>query len=315
MINGLVNFHCVRSGNSLMVQLPTGEYITSCGVRLKIGGYNNSDVVVITDDQLPLYKVTPSQKVLSHFAYEDENGATLEMSNEQMQNARKIILDPYLNQYGDPCYPDLDTEFRVRSQLRALDEYKAVYTETEEQHEKLTITEVGSFIDTGSEFITTPIIFGKATFPRETFFRLDQTGVVNQEFHKWIAENNLQDRTHNQFDGYVKFVKVNNEHTMYSFHTGTEKNSFSYYKTLEEAKNAEKRLRKQVRQHARLKVFGGEIIIDQTTIKEVSKKIDSVRILVDQIDPKAKTANYRYGALNKIREIEKLLLDSVDEND
>lgn len=226
-------------------------------------------------------KVTKFPRETSH--YQHESGDTL-TSEEVLVIRRKYL--------GDVCYendyPDLETEYKHKKELLILEDYKPVYTQKEDEYEVVELTCVGSAEDTGSDFITTALCYGKASFGNSGFYKVDLSRIAANELMGFVIKNELEASFENATHSNVHYAKIKGNYIMTSFDESREK-KFRYATSLGAAKLLESDLRSKIRNHLSVKVFGDGGVLKEDSLKEIVSNLEKFSRTLGDVQSKQKT--------------------------
>ena len=235
-----------------------------------------------------------------HYLY---NGGVL--SVEEFDKIKSEIYDQQLSQYWDEdsdeyVYPTLEEEFEVRKAQESLrNDYTAVYSEKGYYWEDVALNIVGEWVDTGSEWITTPFSFGMTTYGSGAF-QVSSSALAWHTFKNWCNNNDKK------YDGdNLRFVKVDGSYVFGTRfdHTPYIKSSSSVrvFKTIEEAKDYEEEVRSSIIKHM------NSLFLDQE-LKDRERKsvIEDLRLIKTSLlgmDVKVKSNTSKRQVLNKIEKV------------
>jgi hypothetical protein len=295
MIALLRDFEAVKSGEVLIVQLPSNwqQYAISG----KVLGSRSGHQITIHQDEV-LQKYTPPVKTFVKVVFEDKS----ELSVEEY----RAIQNKYIDEDGDTTYPSLEAEFEHRKQLLELDKSIKVYDETIEQFTPIELTIIGEMNDTGSKYITTPLVYGKARFSQYTegFYNLNVLSLLADALKDFAEESNLQ-LTNSSHSGY-RFAKLDDTYVSNkTWDDMLEGKSNRTFKTLEEAKSAENIIRNDFLNYLRAKF--NKNTLDAASVAQVYTRLESIKNSVRDLDVKQKSYHSKNATITFINDLLKKL--------
>lgn len=285
----LKQHEAVKCGDVLVVQLGTGQYAVSGN---KLERTYNTQVSILEGELLQTY-VAPIKKLIKIITAE---------------GAEYTAEDYYrLNNIDVEDFETLDEEYNHRKLLQSLHDGEKVYEETPEVFTPVEITIVGEFKDTGSKYITTPLVHGNARFSSydNSFYRLDVTQLFVDTVKQFAQDSNLKlEESHSW-----KYCKIDGQYIASS--TQLEKyadKSVRMCSSLEAAKELENGIRSEINTYLRGRFNRTEM--NKITAAQVFTDIERIRSRVQQLDVKQKhaseqksLANLCTTLLNKLGEI------------
>lgn len=293
MISGLKLHQAVQVNDDLLlVKLDTyKEYKVE---DTHINTNNNSSNFYIGVNS-KVYLVTRLRKRTTSYVLKDGT----ELTVEKYQEKRKEIFGKYYSSYDDELYfPDTETELRIKGNWIPYEKPESIYSEPEEILEPVEITIVGAIEDTGSKYITTPILLGKTTWNYKSgFYRVNITRATYDVWcelaskYKDVAVFDNTDRN------YLRWAKVDGT---YLFNDSYTERQYSYHTTLEEAQTSLNRWEKIVRTKILDKIKPKSI--NDKQVSEVINLLNKTYNDVQAIDSKVKTQSEQNGALRRLRE-------------
>lgn len=292
-LEGLLPYNAIRIGGQLAVNLPSGNY-KIC--EKEVPSY--SSVVFLEEECLPIFRIKKGGLFVKR--REREDGETI--SNEEFMERYSKITEGY-REDDEFCFPDLETEYRVKKAIQDLELFGPIYDKHPDTFEEVDIVVVGEAADTGSKFITTALSVGKGSFVNANFYKVDVSGVVADEFKRFMIENQIEyvNPTHSN----VRFVQVNGKYIMTNIVGGSEK-VFSYCTSLSEAQKSEKEKRSEIKTHLSLLFHKGEPV----SVGEIYSSLLEIKESVSKLRTTAKSTTSRNSALNKIN----TLLENMKHN-
>lgn len=295
MIALLKDYEAVKSGEVLIVQLPSNwqQYAISGKVLSSRSGQQ----ITIHQDEV-LQKYIPPVKTFVKVKFEDNS----ELSAETF----KAIQNKYIDEDGDTVYPSLEVEFEHRKQLLELSGAEKVYDETPEEFIPIELTIIGEMSDTGSKYITTPLVYGKARFSQytESFYNLNVLALLADSLTDFSEKNNLK-LTNSSHSGY-KFAQLDGAYiSNKSWDDMLEGKSNRTYKTLQEAKSAEQLYRNDFLNYLRAKF--NKNTLDAVSIAQVYAKLESIKNSVRDLDVKQKSYHSKNTTITLINDLLKKL--------
>ena len=294
IINGLKAHQAIKVGNNYLVELGNQSYVVND--REVVGNYNGVQILVTEDDIKSILRVERPIRELIH--YVDESGNKVD---KDVVQSKRAILGNYVDEDGDYCFPDLDTEYKVRKEVEPYNNLKPVYSEPEAKLVPVSIDIVGEHEETGSKFITTPYIIGEAKFSGGGLYSVDETGVLWDEFNKIIKNNpnwKVDIPNHSQLE-YIKingkYVFTNNSGRMYK--TKTRK----CFVSKDDAIGHEANLRSDIKR----KIAGVmvDVELNLAEINNVVAKIKSIKTSLLGVETKQKTYSSYQSTLRNINEL------------
>jgi len=177
-----------------------------------------------------------------------------------------------------------------------------VYETTPAYTEDLEITVVGSVEDTGSDFIETPYVYGKANFGKSGVYRVNLSRTAMDEFCKVRVEYSEVDfdvPTHS----HLKYVKIagnyvfTNRSERWINDTGT----FVVLNDLEQAHEKEREIRKFVR--GMLETYAAPKKAGDVEIKDFVASLRGIKATVDELNVKQKSHHSYVGLRRRINEL------------
>lgn len=242
-------------------------------------GYNRSKNFIVNKGSA-IEKVTEFSKELAYYESGDGEVKSIEDVNSVSNKYRD---EGYLD-----SYPDLETEYEHKKELLALEKYLPVYNQKEDENTLVELNCVGTAEDTGSDFITTALCQGQASFSNSGFYKVDLSRIVANELMKFVLDNDLQDKFENSSHSNVHYAKINNTYMMTGFEESRE-NKFRYSTSLTSAVGVESDLRKCIKTHLNVKVFGDDVLLNENSLKQVVGKIEGFKRTLSEIQSKQKT--------------------------
>lgn len=278
--NGLEQHQAIKCNDKYVVQLGLC-YGNSYEIE---GALSNGSKQVVVDDL---------NKIKRYFGEQKKTvGAIISDGSEVPIETIQQFNDKYF-QYEDEdgrMWFGEDTEAELQyvkdKAYYRVQEY--VYETTPAYTEDLEITVVGSVEDTGSNFIETPYVYGKANFGSSGVYRVNLSSIAMYEFCKVRAEY-----PNVEFDvpthSHLKYVKVN---TQYIFTNCSERwindtGTFVVLNDLEQAHEKEREIRKFVR--GMLETYAAPRKAGDVEIKDFVESLKSIKGSVERLDVKQKS--------------------------
>jgi len=296
MIALLRDFEAVKSGEVLIIQLPI-NYSQHYAVSGKVIGNRSGHQITIHQDEV-LQKYTAPVRNLVKVVLE----SGIELSPDEM----KVIQNQYKDEDYYTAYPSLEVEFEHRKQLLELEKAERVYEETPEEFIPIELTIIGEMNDTGSKYITTPLVYGKARFSQytESFYNLNVLFLLADVMKDFADSNNLK-FTNSTHSGY-RFAQIDDKYVSNkTWDDMLEGKSNRTYKTLQEAKSAEQVYRNDFLNYLRAKF--NKNTLDAASIAQVYAKLESIKNSVRDLEVKQKSYHSKNAAINLINDLLKKL--------
>jgi hypothetical protein len=159
------------------------------------------------------------------------------------EDYHKIIYDnqgKYIDDYDEPEYPDLDTEYACKKELLKLKEYEPVYTITPGEKRKFEYEIISVVEDTQSKYIDNFLCYSEGRYVNGKLYKLNELKVLQDTAQEYCDSQNL--KWSNDHRDTIKFFKINGEYVFYSSDVKDFVN-VSYHKTLKEAQERETTIR------------------------------------------------------------------------
>ena len=240
-----------------------------------------------TVDDLTKIKIKKSPaKVLTH--YENDEGIKKTVDEYNRRNVQ------WLDYLDEDYYPesfhcdDLEVEKKWVEHKYYWNGFKPVYEEQPETIEDVEITVVGTYQDTGSDFIQSALSIGKVSFaPYNGLYKVTLLAVAMDEYNKFVAENAEYIKEHSikmelPTHSGLKFLQVDNAYIFTNCGVeAIEKPTVKVVTDLEQAKELETNMRRFVRTRLNTALFKEKISKEDKMhiICEVERIQDKVRSL------------------------------------
>lgn len=298
-IENLRHYEAVKSGDTVIVQLPTSYPAAYMVGDRKVNGGQ----IAINKDET-IYSFTAPKKTWIKTILKD--GTEL-----SAQEVNKIHNQYYDEDRDDIVYPSLEAEFEHRKELLRLGEGEKVYLEEEAILTPIEYTVVGELEDTGSPFIESAVVYGKGRFYTNdnSFYRLNTSGVIGDTLQKFAAENKLSFSNANH-SGYL-YAKIKDQYVIGSGSKWEKQSNdcFRYFPTATEAKKYEGDLRAELNEHLCGK-FNTTVISKATAaqifadVQGILRRVESLDVMRKAQDDKRYTVNAINALLKRLGEIQ-----------
>jgi len=285
VITMLNDYEAVVSGDVMIIQLPISRKWDIDGKRIETSYMKCQQFSVAKDAIISL--VTPPQRTLKYYTKDG-----IDIPSERM-SAYRAEYD-----YGDN-YPSLEVEFEHRKLLAELDKFTAVYEESPEILTPIEYKIIGEFTDTGSDFIETPLTYGKGRFYNNetSFFKLNVTGLLGNELQKFAKERGLSFDNSNH-SGY-RYAKIDGVYVSEkAWENRLQEGSAQYYPTLSSAIGTEQALVGELRLMLNAKFNYNKV--DGVLVNEIYNELTYIKNKVIFLDVKAKHDTDKKITLNRI---------------
>lgn len=277
----------VVSGDVLIVQLDSRQYAVSGNV---LQGVYNKQIPIAKDEVLQLY-TPPVKKLVSVIVGDTQYSA------EEYYRLNNVDIDEITT---------LEEEFAHRKLLETLRLGEKVYEETPAVFTPVEIKIVGEVKDTGSKYITTPLVYGKARFSNYDtgFYKLNISELFVDVVKKFSEETGLPlDKPQGNS---WKFAKIDGQY----FATGTELEKYAdqamrIVNTLDAAKELEDNIRSEIEAYLRGRF--NRTVINKTTAAQLFCDLERLRKNVMDLDVKQKSILDQTRAGKSISEMLKKL--------
>lgn len=275
-IEYLKTHEAVACGDVLIVQLGSGRYAVSGKV---LNHTYNCQISIAEGEVLQSY--CGSQKTLIKIITTEGK----EYTAEEYYKLNGVDIDYIYN---------LDEEYAHRKLLKSLDEGEKVYEETPEIFTPVDITIVGEMKDTGSKYITTPLVYGNARFSSydNSFYRLDATQLFVDTIKQFAEDSQLKlEESHSW-----KYCKIDGQYIASS--TPLEKYAEKAVRmcaSLEAAKDLENSIRSEINTYLRGRFNRTEM--NKITAAQVYTDIESICKRIQQLDVKQKHISEQKSAV------------------
>lgn len=302
MFNDLPDNKAIKMGEVFIVKLPASYYngFEINGVRVNGGLHTLPNLDNI-------YSVKPSLKRLTHY----------ELNGEEIGVAIFNSKSPssyYDDDYEEYQFDSLEHEYDVKKEWERIKDAVPIYKETPEQLLPVEIEVIGTMVDTGSKFISTPYQLGKAFFDSSGgIYNLDRYSIACDEVRQ-IRQEYPDAKVDLPTHSGLEYLKVNGT---YIFTRAPEPwikgSSFPTIVTsLDAAKEIERDTRKIVR--SRMMVEIKPIVADSIMLKDIYKFLDRVEDSLSSIEVKQKSYHCKRALVNrlaeKMKELEQFVMDS-----
>lgn len=283
-IEYLKTHEAVACGDVLIVQLGSGRYAVSGKL---LNHTYNSQISIAEGEVLQSY--CGSQKTLIKIITTEGK----EYTAEEYYKLKGVDIDYIYN---------LDEEYAHRKLLKSLDEGEKVYEETPEIFTPVEITIVGEMKDTGSVYITTPLVYGNARFSSydNSFYRLDVSQLFVDVVKQFSEARNL--KLEKNDNNSWKFCKIDGQYIASS--TPLEKyaeKTVRMYPSLELAKNSESSIRLEILQYLYGRFNRQEL--SKTTAAQVFVEVEDIMKKVKSLEVKQKSLSAQTTTLRKLQEL------------
>lgn len=287
MFEYLREHEAVVSGDVLIVQLGSRQYAVSGNVLERT---YNKQIPIVKDEVLQLY-TPPVKKLVSVIV-----GDTTYTAEEYYR----------LNNVDINEIPTLEEEFAHRRLLANLRLGEKVYEETPAVFTPVEIKIVGEVKDTGSKYITTPLVYGKARFSNygNGFYKLNISELFVDTVKKFSEDTGLSlDKP--QVNSW-KFAKIDGQY----FATGTELEKYAdkavrIVNTLEAAKELEDGIRSEIETYLRGRF--NRTVINKVTAAQLFCDLERLRKNIMDLEVKQKSSSDQSRAVKTIGEMLKKL--------
>lgn len=292
--SGLEQHQAIKCNDKYVVQLGYNNYEWKYEVN---GVQSRGGRQIVVDDLSEIKRYVQEQKKTIGAIISD--GSEVPVETIQQFNAK---YSQYEDEDGRMWF-DEDTEAELQyvkdKAYYRVQEY--VYETTPAYTEDLEITVVGSVEDTGSDFIETPYVYGKANFGSSGVYRVNLSRIAMDELCKVRAEypNVVFDLPkHN----HLKYVKVD---TQYVFTNRSERwindtGTLVFLNDLEQAHEKEREIRKFVR--GMLETYAAPRKAGDIEIKDFVESLRSIKTSVEQLDVKQKSRSGYMALLKTIND-------------
>lgn len=296
LFTDLTTNQAVKIGSVFVVNLPRGDYLSPSGSRVTFEGFNNQFSI---DSVEGWKKIIKSPKTILEFIFEDGSKVPYEDYSK--------VLEKHSSYYDDDLeefvYPDLETEFEIKKELEVFNRAEKVYSEPSETHEPVNIQVVGAAKDSGSEFINSPIQYGRVSWNSGVgIWKVDCGKIAKDAFEKATCE--ITDKelpTHSN----ITYAKVKGK---YAF-TNDEKrydwvkNPDSVFITdsFEEAYQKEEFVRKYVTN--RVEMFLDDSKVTEQAAQDIWQSLKQIRTRITDIDAKQKSVGSKHSVLKAVDEL------------
>jgi len=290
----LIANQAVKVGSAFVVNLPRGDYLSPSGNRVTVGGFDNQFSI---DSVEGWKKIIKSPKTILEFILEDG-------SKVPYEDYRKV-LERHSSYYDDNLeefvYPDLETEFEIKKEFEVFNRAEKVYSEPTESHEPVNIQVVGAAKDSGSEFINSPIQYGRVHWNSGVgIWKVDCGKIARDAFEKATYE--ITDKelpTHSN----ITYAKVKGKFAFINDERRYDwvKNPASVFITdsFEEACQKEEFIRKYVTN--RVGMFLSKVT--EQTAQDIWQSLKQIRSRITDIDAKQKSAGSKHASLKAVDEL------------
>lgn len=280
-------FEAVTSGDTMIVQFPSDHNQYTIDGKLMRSTYNRQ---IAMDVNSEICRYTPPKKTLAKVIAADGVEYTAE--------ERSAELSRFLGEDGEAGYPSLEVEFEHRKLLQNINDGEMIYDVTDAETTPVEVTVVGEYVDTGSKFITTPLIFGKGRFytSANSFYKVNVAGVIGDTIKTFAEENNLkfENSTHSGF----RYAKVDGSYVIPKEWELDSQKGERVLPTLEAAKQFEGEVRQVISRHLRAKFNIGRA--SGILISELYSELVSISNLLDKLDVKQKSVQTKHTVREKL---------------
>lgn len=278
----LKQHEAVKCGDVLIIQLGSGRYAVSG----KVLNHTYNCQAPIAEGEVLQHYCGPQKTLIKIITAEGK-----EYTAEEYYKLNGVDIDYIYN---------LDEEYAHRKLLKSLDEGEKVYEETPETFTPVEITIVGEFKDTGSKYITTPLVYGNARFSsyENSFYRLDVTQLFVETVKQFAQDSDLKlEESHSW-----KFCKIDGQYIASS--TPLEKYADKAVRmcaSLEAAKDLENSIRSEINTYLRGRFNRTEM--NKITAAQVFTDIESIRRRVQQLEVKQKSVSEQNSLVRKCTDL------------
>jgi hypothetical protein len=232
-----------------IICLPMGKYIfEDTQESFEIKNYSDQRMIP-TDDLKNLRKMIDRPRLIIRYDHKENEKPSL--LPEFVARIRQSYFDDEEYEY---VYPSLEEEFAHRKSLEEIKEnYVEIFSEPEYILGPVNYSIIGSFCETDSDFIHSPIANGKVRYVDDFIFRLDSGKVAKDELNKLVNELGESLFEIGSLSSGIRFVKYKSQYIFTSYEKEPGKqwiNSTGHYilcVSLAQAKRTEKEIRQFVR--------------------------------------------------------------------
>jgi len=242
-----------------------------------------------------IFSVNPSVKKLIHYKLGED---AIPVVDYNVKNPSRY----YDSDYEEYVFDSLEHEYEVKKEWERIKSAVPVYDETPEQLVPVEIEVVGSMVDTGSMFISTPYQYGKAFFDsRSGLYSLNKYQIACDEVKRVKEEYPNIDIDQPTYSG-LEYLKVDGTYIFTRSPQPFIKGSCSstVFTALGDAQVVEKEVRNFIR--SRMMVEIKPVVADSVLLKDVYNFLDNVKTTLSEIEVKQKSYNRKQGLLNRLRE-------------
>ena len=300
LFDGLKPHEAIKvSDGSYIVQLDRTFINHSYMINGVVTSGSNRQVVV--DDLSKIKRYIPESKVVTAAIISDGSEISIdELDNFNQKYVQYLKYDGHYD-FGD----DIDAEI---AHLKDKAKYKVkeyIYDTVPAKTQDLEITVVGSVEDTGSDFITTPFVYGNVRhdgYRTAGIYKVEVAKIALDEFNK--LKNEFTDAQYIVPDhSHMKYIKINGEYAFTKIKENwvEKSNACKIISSLEEAKELEKAVRKTVRETAMLNIKPREI--SGTEIREVINDLELLKERVSALHVKQKSSTDFRTTIRAITEL------------
>ena len=293
--DGLEQHQAIKCNDKYVVQLGYDNY----DWKYEVNGIRSRGCrQIVVDDLSEIKRYVQEQKKTIGAIISDGSEVPIETIQQFSAKYSQYEDEDGRMWFGDNTEAEL--EYVKDKAYYRVQEY--VYETTPAYTEDLEITVVGSVEDTGSDFIETPYVYGKANFGKSGIYRVNLSSIAVDEFQK--VRNEYSDVT---FDlpthSHLKYAKVD---THYVFTNRNEQwinnnNSFVVLNDLEEAHKKEREIRKFVR--GMLETYAAPKKAGDVQIKDFVESLRGIKATVDGLNVKQKSHHSYVGLRKRINEL------------
>lgn len=306
MFKGLENNQAVQFGEVLIINLPQGQYRVD-GVEVKVGNNWDGSRFKVPVGSL-LEKGHSPGKIITHYTSEEHGDLYKEVYEAFLQENR----DQYRNEDCETVWPNLEVEMACRKALQEFYNkgYKPVYDTPETSWTKVDYSIVGTHEDTGSPYITTPLLLGQLNWGHGSgLYRVDASAIAASVWQEVSNKYKDKFKFDNSPHSNVHYCKINGQYLLTE--SGYSKDNIVLYKTtLEEAQALVKTIDRSVR--GKLMSYIAPAKLSDMKAAEVQKGLTSLINSMQEVSPYQKSQGQHRSSIKHAQEMLKDITEYIE---
>lgn len=294
--NDLSAGEAVKIGDSYVICLSYGEYLSPDGLEVKVG-YGQQYTTPSLEGWKRIKRIPAKTK---EFVFEDGSKHGIDEYNDLVVENNKYWDD----EAEDHFYPNIDVEFEIKKELDKFHRAEKVRDNPQVEYEDVEIKVVGCSEDSGSDFIKSPILLGQIKWSGQGVWKVEQGKIAKDEFKRCSEGEDAEVPNHSN----IEYVKIKGSYVFTKDANRWVKDSEAYKisETLEAAKEEEKSIREYVRKMCELHIHPQKP--SAKMLKDIHHEIEIIENLMREVSAKQASSGKKQSALKKISELKESLL-------